>query len=110
MVRSLLIGGTLFCLANVASAQFGNSPAPPALGGGKVETKTQKWEFGVSIRAVGGPCAGLTGTFPLPANWPEQQVKVATEQITPAVKRHSMREADGLSQMLFEVPQLATGE
>src|SRR5437764_14941052 len=25
----------------------------------QVESKTQKWEFGVSVRAVGGPCVGL---------------------------------------------------
>ena len=73
-------------------------------------SKTQKWEFGVSIRAVGGPCAGLFGTFPLPADWPEQQVKVIEEDDHAARPRHSFRESEGLKQMLFEVPQLAAGE
>jgi transglutaminase superfamily protein len=71
---------------------------------------TQKWEFGVSIRAVGGPCSGLFGTFAVPSDWPEQQVKVLNEDITAQVVRHSYREGDGLKQMLFEVPQLASGD
>jgi Transglutaminase-like superfamily len=77
-------------------------PAAPA------EVRSQRWEFGISIRAVNGPCAGILGTFPVPAEWPEQQVKVISEQITNVV-RHSYRESDGLKQMVFEVPQLGTG-
>jgi hypothetical protein len=80
------------------------APAQPA------ESKTQKWEFGVSIRAVGGPCAGLFGTVPVPADWPEQQVKIVNEEITPQVRRTSYRTTDGLTQLLFDVPQLAPGE
>jgi hypothetical protein len=88
-----------------------DEPAVPAAEAGApaVESRTQKWEFGVSVRAVGGPCAGLFGTFPVPADWPEQQVKVVSEQITPTVQRHSYRSGDGLKQMVFEVPQLPAG-
>ena len=82
------------------------SPATPA-----AEVKTsQKWEFGISIRAVNGPCAGLVGTFPIPSDWPEQQVKIVGEEISPKVARHSYRESDGLKQMVFEAPQLARGD
>jgi hypothetical protein len=73
------------------------------------ESQTNKWEFGTSIRAVGGPCAGLMGTFPVPIDWPEQQVKIESEQITPNVQRHTYRATEGLKQMIFEVPQLSTG-
>jgi transglutaminase superfamily protein len=73
------------------------------------EAQTHKWEFGISVRAVGGPCAGLFGTFPVPADWPEQQVKVSGEQISRSVQRHSYRTSDGLKQMVFEVPQLPSG-
>lgn len=72
------------------------------------ESQTHKWEFGIAIRAVGGPCAGLLGTFPVPMDWPEQQVKVANEQISPAAQ-HRYRTTDGLQQMVFNVPQLAGG-
>src|SRR5436190_23149611 len=57
------------------------------------ESQTHRWEFGTSIRAVGGPCAGLMGTFPVPIDWPEQQVNAETEQITPNVQRHTYRAA-----------------
>ncbi|HZN35448.1 MAG TPA: transglutaminase-like domain-containing protein [Pirellulaceae bacterium] len=111
MVRLLVIVAALSIFARPAAGQFGNAPAPPAAGaGGKLESRTQKWEFGVSIRAMGGPCAGLVGTFPLPADWPEQQVKVVGEAISPHVRSHSIRASEGLKQMLFEVPQLAVGE
>src|SRR5262245_24496571 len=72
------------------------------------ESQTHKWEFGIAIRAVGGPCAGLLGTFPVPMDWPEQQVKVANEQISP-VAQHRYRTTDGLKQMVFNLPQLAGG-
>lgn len=74
-----------------------------------VESQTHKWEFGISVRAVGGPCGGLLGTFPVPTDWPEQQAKVIGEQISPSVQRHSYRAGDGLKQMVFEVPQLPAG-
>jgi len=92
----------------VACAQVETPPAA-AKAEAPAEVKPQKWEFGISIRAVNGPCAGLMGTFPVPMDWPEQQVKVVNEDIT-KVARHSYRESDGLKQMVFEVPQLGTGE
>ena len=89
---------------------FGQATAEPAKSAEPVpESRTQKWEFGISVRAVGGPCAGLMGTFPVPTDWPEQQVKVVNEQISPTVQRHSYRAGDGLKQMMFDVPQLASG-
>src|SRR6185369_5102838 len=45
------------------------------------EVQTHKWEFGISVRAAAGPCNSILGTFPVPADWPEQQVKVVGEQI-----------------------------
>ena len=111
MLRRLSIAFLVWTSTSAACwAQFDTKPfagaARPELG----EAKTHKWEFGVSIRAVGGPCAGLFGTFPVPSDWPEQQVKVVHEEITPHVRRTSYREIDGLKQMLFDVPQLAAGE
>jgi hypothetical protein len=45
----------------------------------------------------------------VPSDWPEQQVKPAGEQISPSVARHTYRPADGLKQMVFELPQLSAG-
>src|SRR5436309_8191820 len=74
-------------------------PAPPEKPAEKsAEAQTHKWEFGIAIRAVGGPCAGLLGTFPVPTDWPEQQVKVVAEQISPGAQ-HRYRNTDGLKQI-----------
>ena len=111
-MRALSIGGSAvlstILIATTAHAQF---DAKPAGGGTQLgKAATQRWEFGIIVRAVGGPCAGLFGTIPVPADWPEQQVKVVNEQITPNVRRTSYRTIDGLTQLLFEVPQLPAGE
>lgn len=100
----------LLLVPGAGFAQFGTRPAGAAASLQLDEAKTQKWEFGVSIRAVGGPCAGLFGTFPVPSDWPEQQVKIVNEEITPQVRRTTYRTTDGLKQLLFEVPQLAPGD
>ena len=112
MLRRLSIALVVWISAAApAWAQFdtpaGKAPAGPAQLG---ETETHKWEFGVSISAVGGPCAGLFGTFPVPAEWPEQKVRLVNEEITPQVRRTSYRTTDGVTQLLFEVPQLAAGD
>jgi len=109
----LLAGCIVAGLSGVAPAQFDVKPTTKSGSTGSPvgeTSKTQKWEFGVSIRAVGGPSAGLFSTVPVPSDWPEQQVKVVNEEITPNVRRHSYREIDGLKQLLVEVPQLAPGE
>lgn len=112
MLRRLSIALVVWTLAAApAWAQF-DTPAgkAPAAAPQFAEAKTHKWEFGVSIRAVGGPCAGLFGTFPVPADWPEQQVKIVNEEVTPQVRRTSYRTTDGLTQLLFDVPQLVSGD
>lgn len=84
----------------------------------KVETKTeaaaqsqtQTWEFGISVRASGGPCGAIFATFPIPADWPEQQVRIASEQVSPHVQRKAYRESEGLKQVTFEVPQVTNGD
>src|SRR5689334_17816930 len=53
------------------------------------DAQTHKWEFGISVRATAGPCNTVLGTFPVPADWPEQQVKVASQQISPGIPRHN---------------------
>src|SRR5262245_11811881 len=80
----------------LAPAAAQAAPEAPAAGAAKSETKT--WEFGVIITANGGPCAGLSGTIPVPQEWPEQQVKIVSEDVSPTVRAHSFREQEGLKQ------------
>lgn len=97
-----------------ALAQF-NNPAPPAAGGstGPAFDKevTNRYQVGMRIRAVGGPCAGLSGTFAIPSNWDDQQVKQVAEEVSTHVGRHAVRSGDcNLQQIVFTVPQLPAGE
>ena len=94
----------------VLPAQFDTPPAGSAAAAPLGKSETHKWEFGIIVTAVGGPCAGLAGTVPIPQDWPEQQVKVVGEEITPAVRRHSYRTLEGLKQLVFEIPQLPAGQ
>jgi len=90
-----------------AAAQPLEEPAQPAEKSAAVET--HKWEFGIAVRATAGPCNSVVGTFPVPADWPEQQVKVVSEQISPTIPHHNYRQLDGLKQMVFDAPQIPTG-
>src|SRR5687768_3617469 len=111
--RLALAAGIVLCQVlcpQVLRAQF---DTPPAGSGAAVplgKAETHKWEFGIIVTAVGGPCAGLSGTVPIPQDWPEQQVKVVGEEITPAVRRHSHRTLEGLKQLVLEIPQLPAGQ
>jgi hypothetical protein len=71
----------------------------------------QLWRCGVEVRAVGGPCLGLFGTIAVPADWPEQTVRVHKEDISPNVKKVNYRTLDqGVRQMTLASSQLAAGE
>jgi hypothetical protein len=74
-------------------------------------TSTIKVNVGVTIKATGGPCLGIYATLPVPIDWPEQQVKIVSEDISPAVKSVSYRIVSGtVKQMVIEIPQLPAGE
>lgn len=98
----LLLGGRL------APAQF--EPQKPAAGIRLDKQATQRWQVGVKITAVGGPCAGLRGSIPIPAEWPEQQVQVVKEEVSPLVPRVTYRNLDGVRQMQYSIPQLPAGQ
>jgi len=92
--------------AATAAAQFKEvDPKGPKLG----ETLTQKWKAGMVITAVGGPCGG-TGTAPIPTDWPEQQVEIAEEDISPNVRvTYPNIEGQG-RQMVVTVLNLPAGQ
>jgi hypothetical protein len=102
------------CIAP-AVGQFNNPAATPAAAGatGPALDKEVKhrYQVGMRIRAVGGPCAGLSGTFAIPANWDDQHVKQVAEEVSTHIGRNSIRTGDcNLQQIVFTVPQLPAGE
>ncbi len=125
----LLCLALIFAATGTASAQFDNlpketnnaqplKPKDPAaatdmtdVGPTLIKPITQVWRTGVTIRAVGGACGGLTGTFPIPIDWPEQQVKLVDQQNTPQVGKIGYRETDGvLKQALFNIPTIQAND
>lgn len=94
--------------ASPAVAATGGSAAGPALDDGPPQT--HRYQVGFRVTAVGGPCLGLSGTFPLPGEWPEQSVKQVAEDFSVHVRRSSRRTIEGVEQMTFDIPQLPAGE
>jgi len=68
-----------------------------------------RWRVGVSVTAAGGPCQGIVASFPVPVEWPEQEVKVVNEEVSPLVKM-SEKVTDGVKQMVANIPQIPPGE
>ena len=73
------------------------------------ETVVQKWRCGVSITAAGGACTRLVATTPIPVDWPEQEVRVAEEDISPSA-RATYQMFDGVRQMTVMITQLPAGQ
>lgn len=94
------------CLSNAAWAQF---KKPGDEQGAKLgNTTTQRWRAGMVVIAEGGPCSDLVGTIPVPVDWPEQQVVVVNEDISP-LARISYESIEGVKQMIVSIPNLPAG-
>ena len=94
-------------LAGSAPAQFRQVEQDgPKLG----EPQTQKWRAGVIVSAAAGPCRGIVSYIPMPIDWPEQEVEIVEENVSPGA-RVSYRSVDQTVQlMVVAVPFLAAGQ
>ncbi|MHC2070722.1 transglutaminase-like domain-containing protein [Bremerella sp. T1] len=116
MLRTTLALPVLLVLAilcpQTAWAQFENVQPDEAESATVLGTaKTTKYQVGVKIQAVGGPCAGLTATIPVPADWPEQTVRLSDEEISPEIGRVGYRLVEGtVKEMMISVPRLNPGQ
>ena len=102
----------------LAAVAFLLSFLPPAVaqfvegdpGGAKLgQSQTKKWRCGMVVTAVGGACKGIVGYAPVPIEWPEQQVKVLEEDVSPGVKI-TYQVVDGTAKvMTVKIPHLEAG-
>ncbi|MCE9529473.1 MAG: transglutaminase family protein [Planctomycetales bacterium] len=109
--RLLAALAVVLTLSSPSLAQFG--PKEEAATGGSRLDKglTKKWQVGVKVRAVGGSVGPLMGTIPVPSDWPEQQVKVVAEDVTPHVGSVTYRVIEGgVKQMVFNIPQIPAND
>ncbi|MGD0896904.1 MAG: transglutaminase-like domain-containing protein [Thermoguttaceae bacterium] len=103
---SIFLAALMFLSAAPAAAQFKEGDP----GGARVgESRVVKWRVGVEVTAVGGPCKGILGYAPVPVSWPEQEVKVADQDLSPGVKV-SYQPVDEIRVMVIRIPVIQSGE
>ena len=81
-------------------------PAGPKMG----ESHVSRWQVGMIVTASGGACRDLTGYVPVPTDWPEQQVTIVEEDISPEAKVSYEMVDGGVKIMNVRIPQLAAGQ
>jgi len=70
---------------------------------------TSQWRIGVVVRATGST-SGIVATTPVPTDWPEQKVRIVSEDISPHAKVSYRTVDGGVKQMVVSIPRLAAGE
>jgi len=72
--------------------------------------KTQVWRIGLRLDAKGVECNDVWATFPVPMAWPEQTVRMVSQEIDPRVDRWSVRDLPGgARQVVLAMPRVAAG-
>jgi hypothetical protein len=105
-VGSLALVGVLLCAAT-ASAQFQQGDESAALLG---ESKSLRWQGGVTVKAKGGFCRGIVATIPVPVDWPEQTVVISDEELTPQVRVNQGKNVKAVPMMVVTIKSLPMGE
>lgn len=68
------------------------------------------WKFGIRVTA-NGAARGITATFPIPIDWPEQTVVEVAQDQTEQVNRMSVKRlTNEVNQMVVRINQLNDGE
>lgn len=71
--------------------------------------QTQRWKIGVVIQTR-SPCTNAVATFPIPTNWPEQEVELVTQTVDPLLRNWSIRELPaGAKQVVVRAARLPAG-
>ncbi len=95
----------------VARGQFVDAPAGAGATIEFGDVRTQKYRVGVVVTAANGACRGVYATMPVPAEWPEQKVRIVAEEVSPAVTRLTYRTlSGGVKQMVVEIAELPAGK
>jgi len=97
------------CFSATGFGQFRpaeEDPKGPRLG----EAKVLKWQAGVIVTAESGPCTGIIGYAPLPVAWPEQELSLSEEDISPLCRVKNEMVEGTVKVMVVSIPQLPAGE
>lgn len=106
-IRTIIVVTILtFIAVAPAAAQFKQGESEgPKMG----DSQTTCWRTGIIVKALGGACRGITGYSPIPTEWPEQQVKVIEEEISPEAKITYKMVDGGVKLMNLRIRQIPAG-
>jgi hypothetical protein len=91
------------------AAAANETPAVSASGPTLGSPHTSRWRLGMIVTAAAGPLSRLTGSVSVPIDWPEQQVKVVGQDLSPGVTISYKSYKNTARQMVISFPQLAGG-
>ena len=106
--RSLVVCWLLILgIATPAVVQFGEGIEP-----GGTSWRKQHLQVALRLRHQGyrGACVGLYGYVPVPFDWPEQQVKVLHEEISPGATINYQTIDGAVRVMTFKIAHLEAGQ
>lgn len=110
-MRVRWLGVVLVSWASLSSSElWAQFKQPDQQGARTGKTTTQRWRAGLIVKAEGGPCANLVGTIPVPVDWPEQQVKVVKEEVSPLARVTYETLEGGVKQMVVRIANLPPGQ
>jgi transglutaminase-like putative cysteine protease len=95
------------CLSSAALAQFKEGGEGGSLLG---ESVTQNWQAGVIVTADSGPCQGIVASIPVPIDWPEQEVTVVDEDVSPTARVGEQMVEGTVKMMVVTIRQLPAGK
>ena len=101
----LWLGPSLASPADEAGPQESAAKRGPRLG----EPDVQQWKIGMIVSASGGPVGRLTGTTTVPMKWPEQGLKLVSQDLSPGVTI-SYKSYGTATQMVVNIPRVADGK
>ncbi len=94
--------------AGLALFAWGQRKGEPKPAAGDVAVNS--WRVGMIVTADGGAFQRIVGTVTVPMDWPEQQVRVVDQDLSPGVSV-SYQTIEGVArQMLVKIPALRAGD
>lgn len=85
-------------------AQFGPTVSPDTQ-----RTDGDTFETGFTLQ-VSGQTLGITATFPVPANWEDQQAELVHQELHPTGANLRFINLDGTRQARVDIPRLSAGD
>jgi transglutaminase-like putative cysteine protease len=106
--RAAMLTIALLSCATVSHAQF--LEEDDSVGVQYGEYVVQRWKAGVEFTAGRAGCRGVIATVPIPANWPEQRVRLVEEDTSSGTRLTYRNLPPGVRQMMVANPSVPSGQ